>query len=172
MRAASLVSIGVLAFSFAVDRVTAQNLFEIYPTRPNISTTDYTRLGVPTTGGDILVEVAPTHFCNVGGSAFCACSASEIDVTLMDMNNSTPNSFRGVIQSPIGTYLAVTAWTAMTVGTGGAFGRDVPRALSGFAVPPVHGHLLLRCRSRWADLRRRDLRRGGSLRRFAERLRR
>lgn len=119
MRGSSLVSMGVLALLFSVDRVAAQNLFEIYPTRPNISTTDYTRLGVPATGGDILVEVAPTHFCNVGGSAFCACSALEIDVTLMDMDDSTPNSFRGVIQSPIGTYLAVTPWTPMTVGTGG-----------------------------------------------------
>lgn len=119
MRAPSLVAMAVLVLPFAVDRVAAQNLFEIYPTRPNISTTDYTRLGAPATGGDILVEVSPTHFCNVGGSGFCACSALEIDVTLMDMDDSTPDRFRGVIQSPIGTYLTTTAWTTMTTGSGG-----------------------------------------------------
>lgn len=120
-----LVSMGLLSLLFAAP-LTAQNLFEIYPTRPNISTTDYTRLGLGFAAGEILVEVAPKHFCNVGGSASCSCSAVDIDVTLLDLDDSTPDEFRGVIRAPVGMVpvpgglaVAYTAWQTMTTGTGG-----------------------------------------------------
>jgi len=109
---------GVLALLFTVDRVAAQNLFEIYPTRPNISTTDYTRLGL-TGAGEILVEVAPTHFCNVGGSAVCNCTALEIDVTVMDMDDSTANTFCGIVRDALGVQIGITLPQLTTVGGGG-----------------------------------------------------
>lgn len=120
----------------------AQNLFEIYPTRPNISTTDYTRLCVPdASGGEILIEVAPTHFCNVGGAPNCSCSAIGIDVTVADGDDSTPDQFRGVWRNAALGAPIYTNWQPMTTGTGGpsvetfripfvdAFGQPAPIAL-------------------------------------------
>ena len=116
--AKAFVSMGLLAL-LPVAPLTAQNLFEIYPTRPNISTTDYTRLCAPLGGGEILVEVAPTHFCNVGGSTTCTCSALDIDVTLQDLDDATPNQFRGKVYDAFWLLIGSTAWTPMTPGTGG-----------------------------------------------------
>lgn len=101
-------------------------MFEVYPSRPDVSWTTSTRLGLGLDAGEILMHIPASHFRSVGniGNGTCDCRlAYRFEVRFWDEDRATAESFTPVIRGWTGTEPGVllnplTAASLTPVGVG------------------------------------------------------
>ncbi len=84
----------------------AAQMFEVYPSRPDVSWTTSTRLGLGASAGEILMHVPGSHFRSVGnrGAGTCDCVLFyRFEVRFWDGDRSTPEVFTPIIRDWTGT---------------------------------------------------------------------
>lgn len=117
--------LSIVLAALAATPLTAQ-MFEVYPSRPDVSWTTTTRLGLGAAPGEILMHVPGSHFRSVGnrGNGTCDCMLFyRFEVRFWDGNRATPEVFTPVIRDWTGTAPGVllnpgTAPSVTPVGVG------------------------------------------------------
>ena len=90
-----------LLAALAAAPVSAQ-MFEVYPSRPDVSATTSTRLGLGLAAGEILMHIPGSHFRSVGnrGDGTCDCKLGyRFEVRFWDQNRATAETFTPIIRA-------------------------------------------------------------------------